>query len=52
MPRTGHKDDGPSKPVAEVWYAIDVHDNDIIRFREDHIDSFAVGDIWPEPARR
>jgi glyoxylase-like metal-dependent hydrolase (beta-lactamase superfamily II) len=34
------------KPVAEIWYAIDAHDNDVIRFREDHIDSFAVGDIW------
>lgn len=34
------------KPVAEVWYAIERHDNGILRFREDHIDSFAVGDIW------
>ena len=34
------------KPVAEVWYAIDAHANGVIRFREDHIDSFAVGDIW------
>jgi len=34
------------KPVAEVWYAIELYDPDIIRFREDHIDSFAVGDIW------
>ncbi len=34
------------KTVAEIWYAIEAHDNDVIRFREDHIDSFAVGDIW------
>lgn len=34
------------KPVAEVWYSIEACDNDIIRFRESHIDSYAVGDIW------
>ena len=33
-------------PVAEVWYGIEVYANDIIRFRELYIDSFAVGDIW------
>ncbi len=35
-----------NKPVADVWYGVDVYANDIIRFREPHIDSFAVGDIW------
>ena len=35
-----------AKPVAEIWYAIEACGNGIIRFREDHIDGFAVGDIW------
>lgn len=34
------------KPVAEVWYAIELHDPSILRFREIHVDSFAAGDIW------
>jgi len=34
------------KPVAEVWYSIEVCGDDIIRLRESHIDSYAVGDIW------
>lgn len=34
------------KPVAEFWYVVEAHDNAIIRFREAHIDSYAVGDIW------
>ncbi|MFP6729635.1 MAG: MBL fold metallo-hydrolase [Alphaproteobacteria bacterium] len=34
------------KPIAEVWFSIEVCDNDIIRLRESHIDSYAVGDIW------
>jgi len=34
------------KPVAEVWYAVEACDNAILRFRESHIDSYAVGDIW------
>ncbi len=33
-------------PIAEVWFAIEALDDGIIRFREDHIDSYAVGDIW------
>ena len=35
-----------TKPVAEIWFAIEALDHGIIRFREDHIDSYAVGDIW------
>ncbi len=35
-----------AKPVAETWFSIEAYDNDILRFREHHIDSFAVGDIW------
>ena len=34
------------KPVAEFWYAVEACDNAIIRFREAHIDCYAVGDIW------
>lgn len=34
------------KPVAEFWYGIDLHAHGIVRFREQHIDPFAVGDIW------
>jgi glyoxylase-like metal-dependent hydrolase (beta-lactamase superfamily II) len=34
------------KPIAEVWYAVEPCDNNVIRLREDHIDSYAVGDIW------
>ncbi len=34
------------KTVAEVWFAIEALDNGVIRFREDHIDSYASGDIW------
>ena len=34
------------KPVAEVWYSVEACDNNIIHFRESHIDSYAVGDIW------
>lgn len=36
----------PAKPIAEVWFSVEAHANDILRFREGHIDSFAVGDIW------
>lgn len=35
-----------SKPIAETWFSVEVCDNDILRFREHHIDSLAVGDIW------
>ena len=34
------------KPVAEVWYSIEPCDDRILRFRESHIDSYAVGDLW------
>jgi glyoxylase-like metal-dependent hydrolase (beta-lactamase superfamily II) len=34
------------QPVAEVWFSIEVCDNAILRFRESHIDAYAVGDIW------
>ncbi|MBT4888249.1 MAG: MBL fold metallo-hydrolase [Rhodospirillales bacterium] len=34
------------KPVAEVWYSIEACPDNIIRLRESHIDSYAVGDIW------
>ena len=34
------------KPVAEVWFSIEACENSIIRFRESHIDAYAVGDIW------
>ncbi len=35
-----------AKPVAEFWYGIQPQDHEIIRFREIHIDPYAVGDIW------
>lgn len=34
------------KPVAEFWYGIQPQDHEIIRFREIHVDPYAVGDIW------
>jgi len=34
------------KPVAEVWYSIEPYEDSILRFRESHIDSYAVGDLW------
>ena len=34
------------KAVAEVWYSIEPCADNILRFRESHIDTFAVGDIW------
>lgn len=43
---TAENTHGSVKPVAEVWYSIEACDDDIIRFRESHIDSYAVGDIW------
>lgn len=36
----------PAKTVAETWFSIEAYENDILRFREHHIDSYAVGDIW------
>lgn len=33
------------KPVAEVWYSVEACENNIIRFRESHIDSYSIGDI-------
>ncbi|MEE8506049.1 MAG: hypothetical protein V3S40_07495, partial [Kiloniellales bacterium] len=35
-----------AKPVAEFWYGIQPQDHEIIRFREIHVDPYAVGDIW------
>lgn len=35
-----------TKPIAEVWYSVEACDDHIIRFRESHIDSYAVGDMW------
>lgn len=34
------------KPIAETWFSVEAYDDAILRFREHHIDSFAVGDIW------
>lgn len=34
------------KPVAETWFSVEVHEHDILRFREHNIDSYAVGDFW------
>jgi len=34
------------KPVADTWFGIESFDNEILRFREQHIDPYAVGDIW------
>ena len=34
------------KPVADLWFSIEVHENDILMLRESHIDPLAVGDIW------
>lgn len=39
-------DTDAEKPVGEVWYGVEACGDGIIRFREHHIDSFAVGDIW------
>ena len=35
-----------SKPVADLWFSIEVYENDILLMRESHIDPYAVGDIW------
>ena len=35
-----------AKPVAETWFSVDVHDGDILRFREHNIDAYASGDFW------
>ncbi len=35
-----------SKPVADLWFSIEVYENDILLLRESHIDPIAVGDIW------
>ena len=34
------------KPVAELWYAVEPQDGNIIRFREIYIDPYVAGDIW------
>ena len=34
------------KPVADLWFSIEAHENDILLLRESHIDPYAVGDIW------
>ncbi len=34
------------KPVAEIWYSVECCGDNILRFRESHIDPYAVGDIW------
>ncbi len=36
----------PSRPIAEEWYSVEFLDDQIIRYRECHIDPYAVGDIW------
>lgn len=38
--------DDAVKPVADLWFSIEPHDNGIILLRESHIDPYAVGDIW------
>lgn len=43
---TSHSLADRSKPVAEVWFSIEYCETNILRFREAHIDSYAVGDIW------
>ena len=35
-----------AKPVAEFWYDIQPQGDEIIRFKEIHVDPYAVGDIW------
>ena len=35
-----------TKPVADLWFSIEVYENDILLLRESHIDPIAVGDIW------
>jgi glyoxylase-like metal-dependent hydrolase (beta-lactamase superfamily II) len=34
------------KPVADLWFSIEICDNNIVLLRESHIDPYAVGDIW------
>jgi len=34
------------KPVADIWFGVARQDHSILRFREIHIDPYAVGDIW------
>ena len=35
-----------SLPVADEWFAIDHLDDGVVRLREHHIDSYAVGHLW------
>ncbi len=35
-----------NKRVAEIWYSIELCSDNILRFRESHIDPYAAGDIW------
>ena len=34
------------KIVAEVWFSIEPCNDNILRFRESHVNSYAVGNIW------
>lgn len=38
--------DATEKPVADFWFGIEPQGNGIIRFREVHVDPYAVGDFW------
>ncbi len=35
-----------NKPVAEIWYSVECLGDNILRFRESHIDPYAAGNIW------
>ncbi|MEM7172929.1 MAG: MBL fold metallo-hydrolase [Pseudomonadota bacterium] len=35
-----------TKPVADTWFSVERYPSDIVRFREHHIDPYAVGDFW------
>jgi glyoxylase-like metal-dependent hydrolase (beta-lactamase superfamily II) len=35
-----------TKPVAELWYAIRLERDGILRLNEIHVDPYSVGDIW------
>ncbi|GAB5467626.1 MAG: MBL fold metallo-hydrolase [Rhodospirillales bacterium] len=35
-----------TKPLAETWFSVEAVAPDLLRFREHHINSYAVGDFW------
>ncbi len=34
------------KQVAETWFSVEACANDVLRFREHHVDPYAAGDFW------